>query len=94
MITKYNPQYKKLMKTTASMNERAELYYTVKQFLELTFYQRYTIGSRMNLCDAADINRNEDSLNEYIMRRVVHDKRVPELKEKIKDVLYDYSGCD
>lgn len=91
----FNQWYKELMATpvsTTKYRERALLYYAARDFVHLSFEQKFNVGFQMGLCDHYDAMRSEDALEDFIFEKVVRDRIIDDFMVKVRLVRYNEQG--
>lgn len=77
-----------LKKMTASTknNNRALIYYAAREFVHLSFQDKFNVGYQMGLCDDYDALREETNLEEYIFRKVVNNRELEKFMTEISRI--------
>src|SRR5438445_12531746 len=66
----FNQWYRKLMGMPVSSHKnKALMYYAARDFVHLSFEQKFNVGFQLGLCDHFDAMRTEDALEEYIFEK-------------------------
>jgi hypothetical protein len=76
MIHNFNPWFRGSTKMTVSIRnkDKALAYYAARDFVHLTYEQKFNVGFQMGFCDHYDAMREEELLEDYIFERVIRDK--------------------
>jgi hypothetical protein len=85
----YNLWYKRLMKTavyTSKDRHKALVYYAAKDFVNLSFEQKWDAGYALGLCDHYDAMRDEELLEDYIFEKVMRDNILDEFMSTIRRI--------
>jgi hypothetical protein len=65
-------------------NEMALIYYAAREFVHLSFQQKFNIGFQMGLIDHYDGILTEDLLEERIFSKALQAKSLDELMTKVR----------
>lgn len=66
--------------------QSALIYYAAKDFVHLTFEQKFHVGFRMNLCDHFDAMRDEESLEAYIFEKAIKNNLIDKFLIMVRQV--------
>ena len=91
----FNQWFKGLMGTPANLQKNrdlARLYYAAREFVHLSFEQKFHVGFQMGLCDHYDAMRNENDLEEYIFGKVIRDRVLDEFMVVVRRNQHDQQG--
>lgn len=75
--------------STWKNKQRALIYYAARDFVHLTFQQKFNVGYQMGLCDHYDAMCEEEVLEEIIFSKAINDRVLDELMVIIKRIKYD-----
>lgn len=70
-------------------NYRALVYFAAKDFVHLTYMQKFQLGYHMGFLDHFDSLLNEDELENKIFFHVLEDRRLDDFMLRIKSVPYE-----
>ena len=92
IVQTFNQWYRELMGTAVYSpkdRERALAYYAARDFVHLTFEQKFDAGFAMGLCDHYDAMREEEMLEDYIFEKVIRDQVLDEFIATVRRIKYD-----
>lgn len=76
-----------------STRERALIYYAAKDFVHLSFEQKFNVGYQMGLCDQWDAMREEEALEEHIFRKAINGRVLDEFMANVRREKCNNESC-
>ena len=77
------------MKTPAYIPNRSLVYYAAKNFVHLSFGDKFQVGFTMGLLHEFDAMLDEPDLEELIFKSVIEEKRLDEFMLKTNRIKYE-----
>lgn len=72
--------------STQKNKHRALIYYAARDFVHLSFQQKFNVGFQMGLCDHYDAMCDENQLEELIFSKALNDRVLDDLIVVVKRI--------
>lgn len=77
------------MTVSTRNREKALTYYAARDFVHLSFEQKFQVGFQMGLCDHYDAMREEEVLEDFIFEKVIRDRILDEFMITVRRVKHE-----
>lgn len=77
------------MRVSLRNRDRALTYYAARDFVHLTFEQKFNVGFQLGLCDHYDAMQEEEFLEELIFKKAVNDRVLDQFMATVRRIKHD-----